>query len=583
MNVSDWIAEYLSGHYGIKDIFGYQGTMVAWFADAIDRCDGIQNHSCQHEQGASFAACGYALSTGRLGAAYATSGPGAVNLLQGVANAYMDSTPVIYITGQVNTYEYAGVEGLRQQAFQEIDIVSMAAPVTKFAATVRSAEEAVDAVERACHIAVDGRPGPVLVDIPMDIQRAEVNGVVAKLLKGDSGKAGVNSDFEHANLCAKAIAEALRSSERPLFLLGRGSIASIDDEFIHFIERHSIPVVTSLPARTVLPTSHPLNLGHVGVGYGMRAPNIVADRIADLVVCLGASLCTRQVGVRKEGNFFAERAKVIRVDIDECSLKRRVGAVEDCYIADVRNVLRVLKGMSEDICSFQDWADVCTRVREDCARFDDSDPGRVPNNALRELSAFLPKRCSVFVDVGQHMMWASHSMELGEGRRVFFSGGHGAMGWSLPAAIGAAFGSLDPVVVVTGDGGLQMNIQELQMASSNHLPIKVIVLNNSSLGMIVACQESYLEGRRVGTDATSGYTAPNFSAVAAAYGIGSGRLSLGDDLSRFASDLCGPAPFLLEILLPAGTQCNPKAQMGDPMWNQRPYLPEGTIDRFMAM
>lgn len=280
----------------------------------------------------------------------------------------------------------------------------------------------------------------------------------------------------------------------------------------HFIERHSIPVVTSLPARTVLPTSHPLNLGHVGVGYGMRAPNIVADRIADLVVCLGASLCTRQVGVRKEGNYFAERAKVIRVDIDECSLKRRVGAVEDCYIADVRNVLRVLKGMSEDICSFQDWADVCTRVREDCACFDDSDPGRVPNNALRELSAFLPKRCSVFVDVGQHMMWASHSMELGEGRRVFFSGGHGAMGWSLPAAIGAAFGSLDPVVVVTGDGGLQMNIQELQMASSNHLPIKVIVLNNSSLGMIVACQESYLEGRRVGTDATSGYTAPNFSA-----------------------------------------------------------------------
>lgn len=584
MNVSEWIARYLSGPMGIKHVYGYQGTMVAWLVDAFGRCPGLMNHSCYHEQGAAFAACGAALARGGLACAYSTSGPGAVNLLQGIANAYMDSIPVLFLTGQVNTYEYAGIPGMRQQAFQEIDIVAMAAPVTKLSLQASCASDAIEMIVTACREATSGRPGPVLVDLPMDVQRKQVPDEALSLLgKRVSFKAEPDETEEEVLDFVRSASITLRRAKRPILMLGRGALGCNRVQLLNFIERLQLPVVTSLPARSIIPTLHPLNIGHVGVGYGMRAANIIADRKADVVICLGASLCTRQVGVRGEGDPFACGAHVVRADIDKSSFERHAGATEEVFCADAQLALPLLEDATNGYKPFFDWAKTSRAIRDILSDFDAANSKRQGNRAMSALSKVLPKRCTVAVDVGQHMIWASHSLNLSSEQELVFSGGHGAMGWALPAAIGAATQSGHHAVCIAGDGGFQMNIQELQWIARERIPVKIVVLNNDALGMIVACQESYLDGRRTGTDGQSGYTTPDFVSIARAYGINAMRVKSEEGLVHVRQNMGDDSPFLLEIAIPGVTVCNPKAMMGDPMWNQRPYLPNQLMMKILNM
>ena len=339
MKASDYIVDRFV-RWGITEFFGYQGTMIAHLVDSIGQNPSAHNHSCYNEQGAAFAACGFSKMSGRGAVAYATSGPGAANLLSGVANAYYDSLPVVFMCGQLNSYEYTDVKELRQQGFQEMDVVSMARPVSKDAFQLKSADEIPAALEYAYQLSMSGRPGPVLIDIPMDLQRAEISPDSTYDPLSRFSISAETNDGHCEREAAEEILDALRTARRPVLLIGNG----ISHDGLELVKRISqrlhIPVLSSLLAP--LPESCETYFGFIGSAYGHRYANLIADEKADAIVALGISLCPRQTSFGIDR--FAKRAKIIRVDIDEASLRRRVHSEgEVSFCCDANETLRCLE------------------------------------------------------------------------------------------------------------------------------------------------------------------------------------------------------------------------------------------------
>ena len=587
MKLTDYIAQFLLNK-GITDVFGYQGTMIAHLVDSISHTPGLANHSAYHEQGAAFAACGYAQMSGGCAAAYATSGPGAANLLSGIADAYFDSLPVLFFTGQLNTYEYSGVEGLRQQGFQEIDIVSMAGPVTKYAVQIREPERIAAELEKAYRIAMEGRRGPVLLDLPMNIQRAEVEiQAPEQEAEGLYEPAGQTGPEEAAD----SIIQALNQSQRPVILMGSGMKADGRQALIHMARSLSIPVVTSVPACSFLAFDDPVYFGCLGGAYGHRKANMIAGAKSDLLLCFGISLCTRQIGTKVHE--FAKNARIIRLDIDRANLSRQIhqgGEGEQSFLTDANKTavyldqLQMRGGMLKQGISFEKWFETAGIIRDELDRLDRDLPARFPNRAVEELSGFLKDAEAVGVDVGQHMVWTYQSFRHRRGQRLLFSGGHGAMGYGLPAAIGAYYACRKPVACICGDGAFQMNIQELQWVVREKIPIRIIVMNNQSLGMILHLQRDYFSDCYEGTAPEGGFTSGSFARIAEAYGIRAAAVKLQDGESRSAfACLEEEGPLLLEIRMEPGTYAYPKTCLGEPIYNQQPYIPKEIFDRLLAL
>ena len=417
MKLSDYIVEFLQ-RKGIRHFFGYQGTMIAHVVDSIERNPETENHSSYNEQGAAFAACGYAQAKEECACAYATSGPGAVNLLSGVADAYYDSLPVIFLTGQLNTYEYSGIEGLRQQGFQETDIVGMAKPITKYAVQIRNPEDIVQELNKAYHIATTGRRGPVLIDLPMNIQRSEVENPVYDMTFED-----IHTDAAQAQKAADTILEALETAKRPVIMLGHGVDSSASQrELIQFARKRQIPIITSVLAKSVLGYEHPLNFGCIGGAYGHRYANMIANAKSDLLLCFGISLCTRQIGTKVHE--FAKGAKIIRVDIDSCNLQRDIhenGANEVKLQAETGAVIDCLsRAAVQKPDEYREWLNVCNEIKENLQAVDDQTPERYPNRMIASLSEMLEDTSAIAVDVGQHMVWSYQSFKNHEGQKLSF-------------------------------------------------------------------------------------------------------------------------------------------------------------------
>ena len=577
MKLSDYIVEFLQ-RKGIRHFFGYQGTMIAHVVDSIERNPETENHSSYNEQGAAFAACGYAQAKEECACAYATSGPGAVNLLSGVADAYYDSLPVIFLTGQLNTYEYSGIEGLRQQGFQETDIVGMAKPITKYAVQIRNPEDIVQELNKAYHIATTGRRGPVLIDLPMNIQRSEVENPVYDMTFED-----IHTDAAQAQKAADTILEALETAKRPVIMLGHGVDSSASQrELIQFARKRQIPIITSVLAKSVLGYEHPLNFGCIGGAYGHRYANMIANAKSDLLLCFGISLCTRQIGTKVHE--FAKGAKIIRVDIDSCNLQRDIhenGANEVKLQAETGAVIDCLsRAAVQKPDEYREWLNVCNEIKENLQAVDDQ---RYPNRMIASLSEMLEDTSAIAVDVGQHMVWSYQSFKNHEGQKLLFSGGHGAMGYGLPAAIGAYYATGKPTACICGDGAFQMNIQELEWVKRENLPIKMMVMNNGALGMIRHLQRDYFDCLFAGTTDGCGFASCDFSKVAQAYGISSKRMWCDDVKEEAPEFLEGQGPKLLEIMLEHGTFAYPKTCLGEPIHNQQPYAPKAVYDRLMEL
>lgn len=556
MKASDYIVEFLIKNE-ITDVFGYPGGMVTHLMDSLSKYP-VNSHITYHEQGAAFAACGYAQTTGKVGVAYATSGPGATNLITGICNAYFDSIPTLFITGQVNSFESKGEYGVRQRGFQETDIVSIVKPTTKYAAKIDDAGKLRWYLEKAFHIAQEGRKGPVLLDIPMNILRAEID---PETQEGFTpGKTIPDADFS-------VLSEALENASRPVILAGSGiKMAGASKLFAEVADRLGIPVVSTMLSVDVYKDSY----GFIGA-YGSRTANFIVAK-SDLVITLGARLDVRQIGAKREN--FAPDAKIIRVDIDEGELSLKAHEDEVQLHSDVKAVLKYMLTLPQK--DLKEWNDICGRIKDELKDID----SRLPNKLVQKISDLIPEDAIVTTDVGQNQVWVAQSFNIKHGQRIFFSGGHGAMGYSLPAAIGCSLASGKEIYAFMGDGGLQMNIQELQVISREALPVKVILFNNSALGMIRHFQEMYFNGNYVQTVPSGGYTVPDFGAVAGAYKI---PYTLITSEEQINDSLFKDGPQFIEIQIDEPTYVFPKLEFGKPNQDQEPLLPREKYNKLMEL
>lgn len=560
MKASDYIVEFLIQH-GIQDVFGYPGGMVTHLMDSLDRYKGkIRAHVNYHEQASAMAACGWAEITGLPGVAYATSGPGATNLLTGIACAYYDSLPCIFITGQVNTYEQKGELGVRQRGFQETDIVPMARPITKLALSVRSVSELPQALEYGYRTAMEGRRGPVLLDIPMDVSRGELE--IKTLSSPDPMEVYA---LEEAEYVAKELLQALQAAKRPVILAGHGIHSSgREDAFLSFIHTVGIPVVTSMNGIDLVSSDWAERYGMIGA-YGARHANYIINH-SDCILSLGSRLDCRQTGGNR--SLFAPNAKLLRVELDPAELEYSVHSGQRSYRIPLESLLPALFQRARgESWAFSHWTNRCHTLRQVLASVDVKEPGA---QVLEKLSALFPEGSVITVDVGQNQVWAAQSLQIKNGQRVLFSGGMGAMGYSLPAAIGAALASKGPVFCICGDGGFQMNIQELQFIVREKLPVKIILLNNRTLGMIHHFQEMYFSSNYVQTEKEKGYSVPDFTSIVQAYGIRVVSL----DARELSSIFSDSEPAFLEVPLPPNTHVVPKLGINRPIHLQEPPLSE---------
>jgi acetolactate synthase-1/2/3 large subunit len=517
--VSDCLTDYFVS-LKVEKVFCYIGGMITHITDSISKNKEIELINMINEQGVGFAAEGYSRALNHYGVAIATSGPGATNLITPIASCYFDSVPVVFITGQVNTYEYKYDKKVRQQGFQETNIVDIVKPIVKYAKLVDKADEVRFQLEKAFFVSNNSRKGPVLLDIPMDIQRTMINWDEQDSFFVSKEYLDIKKNIISVNQIKDCI-KSINSSTRPIILVG-GGLRSSDAimEIKDFLIATKIPVVHSLLGKDAVSAKYKYNLGLIG-SYGDRSANMAVAN-SDLIIVLGSRLDLRQIGTRPE--LFAREAKIIRVDIDENELDFKIEAdlricAEIKYF--IRELLNELNNIKKD---FTKWR---TQVLDYKLKFSNNnyllEDYLLPNNICYTISKYSKSCKAVVADVGQHQMWMAQSYNLHENQRLFFSAGLGAMGFALPAAIEASIALKAPVLVVVGDGGMQMNIQELEVIKRRKLPIKIVVLNNRCLGMVREFQEIYFDKNYVCTDFD--YSSPEFTKVANAYGISSVKVN----------------------------------------------------------
>lgn len=556
MLVSEYITRFLRDN-GTKHIFGYPGGMVTYLMDSLEKADGITAHVNYHEQGAAFAACGYALTSGKTGAAYATSGPGATNLMTGIAEAYFDSIPVIFITGQVNTYEARGTMKVRQKGFQETDIVSIARSVTKLAVTVNNAEDIRYYLEKSLYLANFERKGPVLLDVPMNVQRTEID---PDRLLGFMPDNAMPSEIN-----TQQIIDMINNSQRPCIIVGAGvkQSGTISD-FRRFIAALKIPVLSSMIAVDVSGSST-YSFGFVGA-YGNREANFILAK-SDLILSIGSRLDCRQTGADR--GKFAVNSRIIRLDTDVAEFENSIHDDDLNFFCDLKNDMKILADHAEsaEIRDFSQWIGVCSQIRD---KLKDSVERLYPQILIEKISEHVPDGAVITTDVGQNQVWIPQYFAVKPNQRILFSGGMGAMGFSLPAAIGAALAHDSMTICFVGDGGLMMNLQELQFVARERLPLKICLLNNSALGMIRHFQEMYFGSRFVQTIASGGYSTPNFEKIATAFGIPYRRI---DDVSQIDNCLFSDDSMeFVEFVLPDTTYVFPKLAVNKPIQDQEPPI-----------
>ncbi|PZP50929.1 MAG: acetolactate synthase [Pseudopedobacter saltans] len=564
MKASDYIATFLESK-GVSHVFELSGGMITHIIDSISQKTKIKLVTVHHEQSAAFAVDAFGRIAGIPSVAMATSGPGATNLLTGIGSCYFDSVPAIFITGQVNRYELKGDRHIRQLGFQETDIVAMAKPITKAAIQVENPEHLPTILEDAFKLANEGRPGPVLIDIPMDVQRSpiKVNPKVEDIIEGTP----ISSST------IESIIVDIQKAERPLVLVGRGVRAGhCQEAFEKFIGSTHIPVVTTLLAIDSLPYNNPMHVGFIG-SYGNRWANIAFGE-CDLLIVLGSRLDIRQTGADTK---FIENRKIYHVDCEEGEINNRIkGCVP--IVAELSTFFGAFFSKNTDTKFLVPnvWIEYIAGLK---AKWPDSQEltteGINPNKFMAQLSKDGSLSKAYLADVGAHQMWAAQSLRLEKEQLFLTSGGMGAMGYALPAAIGASIAFKDqPVVAIIGDGCMQINIQELQTIVRNKLPIKIVVLNNRVLGMIRQFQDSYFESRYETT--YWGYDTPDFEKVAIAYGIAAKTINaepeIEDATKWMWSEENKDRPVLLQVMIDPHTNTYPKIAFGKPITEMEPFF-----------
>lgn len=496
---------------GVDTVFGYPGGSVLNIYDALLDSD-LNHYLVRHEQGAAHAADGYARATGKPGVCLATSGPGATNLVTGIANAYMDSIPMVAFTGQVAS------PLLGRDSFQEADITGITLPITKHSYLVRDVTKLAQVIKEAFHIATTGRPGPVLIDIPKDLSAEKAEFAYPDSVNLRGYNPSIKPDGQSINAAAKLIAQA----QRPVIYAGGGVISSgAHEELRQLAETIIAPVTTTLMGLGGFPENHPLSLGMLGM-HGTKYANYAVSE-CDLLIAVGARFDDRVTGALEA---FAPAAKVIHIDIDAAEISKNIIAhvaiVADVKLALQALITRVAQGMATE------WQEKITAWKKEYPLDYTTGEGIKPQQVIREINRLTNGEAIIATEVGQNQMWAAQYYNFSKPRSFISSGGLGTMGFGLPAAIGAQVGRpKDTVFNVAGDGSIQMNSQELATAVQYDLPVNVAVLNNHYLGMVRQWQEMFYDRRYSSVDMTH---SPDFVKLAEAYGAEGIRVSKPADI-----------------------------------------------------
>ncbi|MBS3943629.1 MAG: biosynthetic-type acetolactate synthase large subunit [Dethiobacter sp.] len=531
-------------------VFGYPGGAVLSLYDQLYRCK-LKHILVRHEQGAVHAADGYARVSGKTGVVFATSGPGATNLVTGIATAYMDSVPLVLITGQVAT-RLIGTD-----SFQEADITGITLPITKHNYLIKDVQELPDALSEAFFIASTGRPGPVLVDIPKDIFELEDQFDYTHRREIPGYKPTIEG---HSGQIQRAV-KAINAAKRPVIFAGGGVIiAGASAELTELAERGRIPVVLSLMALGAFPGNSPLFLGMPGMHGTVSANYSISE--ADLIIAAGVRFDDRVTGQLES---FARKAQIIHIDIDPAEIGKNV-AIDIPIVGDVKKVLQgILKRLQPGVT--EDWLKKVEEWRQGnplCSEKQTSEGGMKPQFVIREIDRLTPDNAIICTDVGQHQMWTAQHYCFRLPRTFLSSGGLGTMGYGFPASLGATLASPQKTVFcIAGDGSFQMNIQELATAVAYNLNIKVAIINNGCLGMVRQWQELFYGGRYSHTSIQGG---PDFVKVAEAYGALGLRVSAPSEVAgAIEQALAIEGPVVIDFLVDAGENVYPMVAPNRPI------------------
>lgn len=577
MKLSDFVASYLESK-GIRVIYGYIGGMITHLVDSITSNTQVRFVQTYHEQTAAIAAEGYALESGKFGVAISTSGPGATNMITGIADAYFGSIPVLYITGQVNTYEYKYDKPLRQQGFQETDIVRIVTPITKYAKFIDCAEDIKYELDKALNIALTGRKGPVLLDLPMDIQRAEIDSNKLRGYEIPGLSTNVIKNWDE-------IEEIIFTAKRPLLLLGAGCNGCDVDLLEQIIYKYQWPVVTSFLGRGIINENYKNYIGMLGA-YGHRCANMSISK-TDVLIVLGSRLDTRQTGAMIDA--FLQTGRIIHVDIDELELdnhrlKNRISVL--CSVDDFINKL-ASSGVTRTI-DYSLWNKYLGKLKEKYNQDEEIErfvANKAPYRFMQCMNTIMKEDDTVCVDIGQNQMWAAQTLKLKSKQSFITSGGLAPMGFSMPVAIGCAFANPNKTIYsINGDGGFHMASQSLMLISQYNLPIKVIVMNNHSLGMITQFQHLYFNDKMPATTLYGGYCVPQIEQIAKAYSLKYFKLdekNITD--AALLEAITVSRNCIVEYVIEGLTSVSPKLEFDKPISRPTPLLPVEEYEMYMKI
>ena len=521
---------------GVDTLYGYPGGAIMPVYDELYKYqDKLHHVLTRHEQGATHAAQGYARVSGKVGVAIATSGPGATNLITGIADAQIDSTPMVCITGQVASHL------LGSDAFQETDIIGISTPVTKWNYQITKASEIPEVMAKAFYIAKSGRPGPVLIDITKDAQFEEFDFAYKKCTAVRSYKPIPKLNPE----ALQAAAEAINNAKKPMIVWGQGVIlGKAEEEFKAVVEKSGVPSAWTILGVSAIPTDHPLNVGMVGM-HGNYAPNLLTNE-CDVLIAIGMRFDDRVTG---DLNTYAKQAKVIHFEIDPAEVNKNVTA-DIAVLGNSKETLAALLPLLKEN-THTEWHNrfkELYQVEFDKIIKDDITPekeGLTMGEVLEGINKVSKGDAVIVSDVGQHQMIACRYAKFNQSKSNVTSGGLGTMGFALPAAIGAKMGAPErPVVAIIGDGGYQMTIQELGTIFQTKVPVKIVVLNNDFLGMVRQWQQLFFDRRYASTELIN----PDFVAIAKGYYIDAKRVSKREDLAEAIEEmLASDGPYFLEV------------------------------------
>ncbi|AOZ92100.1 biosynthetic-type acetolactate synthase large subunit [Paenibacillus crassostreae] len=532
---------------GVDCVFGYPGGAVLYIYDAMYNYKEFKHLLTRHEQGAIHAADGYARASGKVGVCIATSGPGATNLVTGIATAYMDSVPLVVITGNVAT-TLIGTD-----AFQEADITGITLPITKHSYLVRDVKDLPRVIHEAFHIANTGRKGPVLIDIPKDVSAAMI-----KFKPDDSiNVRGYNPRTVPNKLQIDKLVQAISEAKRPYILAGGGVIYSgAHEELFEFATRTEIPITTTLLGLGGFPSGHELWTGMPGMHGTYTSNNAIQQ--CDLLINIGARFDDRVTG---KLNGFAPHAKIVHIDIDPAEIGKNV-AVDIPIVGDVKTVFEMLNPLVKRTEQADEWRKLIQQWKSDYPfRYTDSDEVLKPQWVIEMLNETTNGEAIVTTDVGQHQMWAAQYYKFNHTRSWITSGGLGTMGYGLPSAIGAQMAQPDRLVIsINGDGGIQMCSQELAICAINNIPVKIVIINNQVLGMVRQWQELIYNNRYSHIDLAG---SPDFVKLAEAYGV-KGLRATNKEEARIAwqEALATPGPVLLDFVVSKTENVYPMVTQG---------------------